>query len=75
MPTSNTDKCIRCDLQEIDNMFEIKHGLHDWKLCKNCSIEFYEWVIRKQADKGCLWGRKYFLNKYGLSQYEEKVIE
>lgn len=59
-------KCIRCDSKCIDPIFKIKYGLHDWFLCIECSSNFYEWVIDKQADKECGWSKTHFQRKYGV---------
>lgn len=33
-------KCIKCESNDIDRIFIIKFGLHEWFLCKKCSSKF-----------------------------------
>lgn len=33
-------KCIKCESNDIDKIFIIKYGLHEWFLCKKCSSKF-----------------------------------
>ena len=57
-------KCIRCESKDINTLFKIKYGLHDWFLCKDCGSQFYEFVIDKNADNGCAWAKTHFKRKY-----------
>jgi DNA-directed RNA polymerase subunit RPC12/RpoP len=57
-------KCIRCESKDVSPLFDIKFGLHDWYLCANCAKNFFDWVMDKQADKGCGWSKEYFKRKY-----------
>lgn len=57
-------KCNRCKSTDIDDLFEIKYGLHNWFLCNSCSSEFFEWVVDKKSDLGCKWSKEYFKRKY-----------
>lgn len=59
-------RCIRCKSKEIDMSYKIKYGLHDWLLCNQCTSQFREWVLDKNAENGCRWSKEHFKRKYGV---------
>jgi hypothetical protein len=68
-------KCIRCNSKDINNLYDIKYGLHDWFLCNDCSNMFWEWVADKMADNGCGFSKTHFIRKYGpKSDYTNKGV-
>ena len=58
-------KCIRCESKDINTLFKIKYGLHDWFLCNACASQFLDWSRDKIADNGCAFSKEYFKRKYG----------
>lgn len=58
-------RCIRCESKAVDIWYEIKYGLHNWFLCTECTPQFRDWVLDKNADNGCPWAKEHFKRKYG----------
>lgn len=58
-------RCVRCESKSVDIWYEIKYGLHNWFLCTECTPQFHDWVLDKNAENGCLWAKEHFKRKYG----------
>ncbi len=66
-------RCIRCESKAVDIWYEIKYGLHNWFLCTECTPQFRDWVLDKNADNGCPWAKEHFKRKYGDKNDSHKL--
>ncbi len=58
--------CVKCESKDIDTVFRIKHGLHNWLLCKRCSSKFMYLVRNDNVLEDVPMGYGHWTFKIGL---------